>query len=246
MKNSNKQVELFKRLMQKAKLVKPESQENQKHILISKKRQFKKILKRAGNYSLIIAFASYLFFFFKKIGVGISFMKSITLATTVTIMLAVSVISGTYYTVKYVIMPALEEQVEKIPQKVNEIKEELTKEKAEITKKKETTIEKTQVVIKQFIAEDLDAKITKQIMNKISSGVVKNNNKIEFVSIKNKNAKLILIGSVDLLEESYTIYSKIIDKKTSKVLFYESETAKTKQDIDSACNRLAQKIAKKI
>lgn len=53
---------------------------------------------------------------------------------------------------------------------------------------------------------------------------------------------MMLLGSVETADRGYSITARVVSVKDSRILFYDSETAVSEQDMDGACDRLAKKI----
>ena len=57
-----------------------------------------------------------------------------------------------------------------------------------------------------------------------------------------KKSGMMLLGSVESADGAYSITARVVSVKDSRILFYDSETAVSEQDLDGACDRLAKKI----
>ncbi len=54
---------------------------------------------------------------------------------------------------------------------------------------------------------------------------------------------MVLKGSVEYLNNAFTVTAKVIDIKTLKVIYYTSETAENKEGLKTACINISRKIS---
>ncbi len=249
----NSNVEQLYNVLDKYKFVEPASPEVQRHIRKIKKAQFKKTLKRTASYSLTFALIGYMYFTIKKLGIGITIVKSAAILAAGSTVAAVSIATGTYYTVKHITVsePEQEIEIEQIieqesivpikgvsPVKQRAVKKEEPKDSIEVIEKR--------IGVQPFFAENVENTTAHMVTDKIAEEIARLRGKdyvVNYRSIKDKRSGIILKGSVEFLDGTYTISAKLVDVKSLKLLYYTTETVKSLGEIDEACVRISGKIA---
>lgn len=258
MKNNKNDNNKLNQVIDKLKLSQPVPDNIQKHIREVKKQEFIKTLKKAGGYSTCFGLISYVFFSTKKLGIGFSIIQTtIALSLGATIVIA-TVSSGIYYSVKYLSNPIIETIEKQLPEKtgINENSgQSILEDKKTINTITQKSAEKkaktrNMIGIQQFNAENLDNNIATNITDTIAKNLSKkhkNGNVLNLRTDKNNTqVDKMLIGTVEQFENSYTINVRLVDVKKSKIIFFTSETVESKEEINSACKRISEIIAKKV
>lgn len=247
----NERIEQFQRVLERMQFVEPASPELQEYIRKVKRKQFRKTLKRTGAYSLTFTLVSYIYFTLKKTGISITIYKSAAILALGSSITAVSIGAGAYFAVKKLTSPVEEIRIEKILQeeKVAVLTPEIIKKETAAKESPADTLEKIRkrIGVQPFDAANVDGSIAGRVTDMIAQGLIAIRG-LDYVvngrkEKKEKRTGMVLKGSVELFNGMYTVTAKVVDVQTLKVLYYTSESAASKDDIDGACARIAKKIA---
>jgi hypothetical protein len=248
----NPRIEQFNSLMSKYNMTDPLPQEVKLHILLNKKRLFKKTLKRTVGYSAVFLAVAGVFFTLKKYGIGITIVKSAIFLGAAAFFSAgaVSAIVYLFAVQKTPDTHAIQEILDKaITQAM------LYNSKLDDTDKEEGPIESAAVIedrigVQVFNAIDLPSSMAVNISDRISLNLAKMRGEIRVVNLrlgrKGKKSGMMLFGTLEAEGDVYSITVKVVNIKDSKILFYENEKALNDQDIDGACERLSKRIFDRI
>ncbi|MCP4130226.1 MAG: hypothetical protein GY754_04525 [bacterium] len=254
------QVDQFKKVLVKYKFHNPTPPENKKAVGKFKKDTLVTILKKKGKYGLFVSLVISLFLWTKKAGFSISIGKIMLIVAAVGTVTAATISAGAYFTVKYIAETRSLEKTEPIEKNELDIMEP-TKDTIKDSEKK-TAFAPPVTPDKKPEAEKIRYKLAvtglqydssikdigRKINNSILAGVVSIGGKDAAARIstipKKERPKKILSGTIVKLDETYRISAKIVEK--GRVILYETETAKSKDDIDRACKALSKKIAGKL
>ncbi len=248
----NEAIEQFHKVLENLSFVEPASPELQKHIRKIKRRQFKKILKKTAAYSVTFICISYIYFTLKKLGISVTIAKSAAIFAVSSSVAAVSVAGGSYYAVKKIVAPEVEQEIEKIIEREAagpEKKKDINKREKIDPKKNADTVDiiKKRIAVQNFDVENANNIIAQKVTNKILEELAQIRGADYVVGYsKGKTDKIsgmTLIGSVEFLNNLYTITAKVIDIKTLKVIYYASEISESEEGLNSACEKISKKIS---
>ena len=249
----------LQQVVSKYKLDAPVPEKVQKAMRKAKRKTLIGVFRKHNKYSLFLFITVSVFFWFKKIGITISVLKSAIITATAAAVSAAGILTGSYYFVQKIIIPQLKD----IPENNQDIKTgvstRILKDKV-ITKDDKTINEKIKPSINKEIRYKLGlinfrydksiSGIGKRISSLIKNNLTRIRGKGTIANIytipKSIRPSKVLTGTIIKLDQSYRITVKVINKKTLKVLLYETETAQSEKEINNACKKLSQKIAKKI
>ncbi len=241
----NPTIEQFNRVMEKYRLTEPLPAEVQRHIRINKRRQFNRTLKRTSGYSALFALISNLFFTLKKYGIGITIVKSAIILGVIALLTAGTVTTALYFLV-----------LQKVPdpQAVIKARERITgttgQDPAVMGEDKNppesAAVIEDRLGVQAFSGVNLPVSRAAGISDRIASSLSALRGENRVVNIRfgrgGKKSGMMLLGSVEAGDGSYSITARVVNVKDSRILFYDSERAGSEQDIDGACDRLAKRI----
>ncbi|MDY6934430.1 MAG: hypothetical protein SVZ03_09445 [Spirochaetota bacterium] len=109
---------------------------------------------------------------------------------------------------------------------------------------------KYRISVCPFTEENVEAKIAIRAAERITSkyAILKGKNSIINLDSKNRtvNVNLILTGSVDRLGNIYMISVKVVNVEDGKAFFIGSENVDSMSEIDAVCDRIAERIVRRI
>ena len=238
--------ELLEKLLIQFRFTRPIPAEVRNRIKENKKRQFVLILKKTGGYSLVFGLVASLFFTLKKLGVGITIIKSALILTVSATAAATLITAGIYTSVKYLTQHKNKENACL----------DITDKKASFTIKDEAepflTTDPAAVIaqrigIQVFTAVNTDKALSPAVTDAIAEELMRLRGKNYTVNIRKstntKRYRMMLIGSVEQRGSSLAITARVSDVDDSKILFYASEPVSSADRTDAACKVLARKIA---
>lgn len=231
-----------KELLQKYKMDKPLPDGNRKNIRVLKKRTMIHILKNQKRYSTFVFLAVSIFFWIKRFGVSFSLVKSAVVVLFALTLFVGAVAASAFITVKYLVMnTSVKEEIYKRKNK----KEEVHNNELE----KKINIPQYRISMAYFEYDSAISAIGRQVNSSLRNELLnlKGGNVIDFTSgPANIKSNRIIVGSITKLDTTYLITAKIIDRTTSRIIEYVTETVETESDIPRACSVVSAKIAKKI
>lgn len=255
-------------VLQKYKFDMPVPEDVRSKSFQARKNILTNILKTKKKYSIFVLLVLKFYFLLKHLGISLSVATTaIVVGTLVTITTSATAI-GSYIAVKHIVRsgePRVELHQEK-PEPDNpsrsaqkELPEKLKTdtvvrvEKPPIRKtpREEVTSKPAfySIGITSFEYEDDTGPLAKKVTRTLHRELVrlKGKNSVAYVSSKNKNKiKNYLLGSVIKYGKLYRVTARVVNKKTSQVILYQTETANSEADLDAACKRLSEKVAGKM
>jgi hypothetical protein len=245
----NKRIDILIKLYEKYKLSDKLPLDAKKAMLDSKKRTFIKILKREGKYSLFMFFVVSIFFWVKRVGITLSIAKSAIVVITAFITFAVVISTSSFYAYNHFKQPI--KQIEQIKEeRLTDKGDTKLEQKVSTPKKEKSEIINYQINVVPFEFEAIDSKVAQSITQKIVRELQKQKGKNAANIIDRAKKKIttdkLLLGSIVKIDETILITVKIMDTRSSKVLLYINEEAKSDLQVNAVCKRIAVKVAKKL
>jgi len=231
--------ELLRRILHTYKLDNPMPPDVKRQMILSKKSTLISILKLKGKYSIPVMMIIAVFFWTKKLGIGISITKSI-LATIMASMIAAGGISiGAFYVVKRIVIDRTENKTPSIviPETVNE-------------KMEKAGPAIYSIGLMPLEADEGDKDLARLLTAGLSSELQRIKGEKNVVAVKGVNdanrSEKLLLGSVAKIEGSYRVTTRLVDRGNSRILLITTESLTSKADIDTICKKMAGKIAEYI
>ncbi|MCP4131809.1 MAG: hypothetical protein GY754_12590 [bacterium] len=234
------------------KVADPLPGEAQDFIVANEKRTLVDILKKLGRYNFFLGLVISVFYFFKKIGIGLSIVQSAVVVVTASSVAAASVATGAYVGVQYISKEEAPPEI-KIEKKiedtgtldsgVNPEKEKNTTDTQVVTTpKKPAKVFENTIAVKSFGSESLDIKEANRV-----SGILKN----EFARLRGSGNSLsssgpkpdfVILGSIEKTGDAYTLSARVVNKNGSVI---ESPSVKldSLNDIKRTCKKMARNIS---
>jgi hypothetical protein len=246
----NPDIKKFNQLLHKYQFADPLSSDIQGMLRYSKSKQFKKTFKRTTGYSVIFAILAGLYFRIKRMGIPVTIMKSAILAGLASIIIIAAVTTGIYWLF-------IKDQAGTM------IKQEMLREhpsasgsniyirKGDVRDVIETTaVIDDRIGVQTFSAINLPAEQAEQVSDRMASILSELRGSDRVINLRlgrgGKKSGMMLFGSLELVEGSYTFTARLVSIKDSKIIFYDTEIIKSVNDIDEACDRLARKIYSRV
>lgn len=224
------------------------------------------IFKTKKKYSFFVFLVLKLYFLLKHLGISFSVAASSIIVGTLLVITTSATAIGSYIAVKHIVdtgKPGAEIQQEndeldnssksagtKLPENEKTV---VQSEKPPVTEtpKKDVTLEPAfySIGITNFDYEEDTGPLAKKVTRTMHRELVrlKGNSTVTYVSSKNKNKiRNYLVGSVIKYGEIYRVTARLVSKKTSQVILYQTESANSEAELDAACKRLSLKVANKI
>lgn len=241
-----RKIEQFEKLMSKFRFTRPVPLEVRRRISSSKKKQFRTILKKTGGYSVSFGIIASLFFSLKKLGMGVSIIKTAIILASVTAASVVLIATGVYTTVKHIDRDEKREtgvletgQLDVQPAEEND---------SEPADSPEAIA--SRIAVRVFTADNADKNMSVTVTDAVADELALLRGKDFTLNIRKSNDekryRMILVGSVEQRDSVFMITARVSDVRDSRVIFYASEEAASPGDITAACKSIARKIAQSI
>jgi hypothetical protein len=241
----NRTIEQFNRVMEKYRFVEPLPADVQHHLRKSKRRQFNRTLKRTSGYSALFALISNLFFTLKKYGIAITITKSAILLGIAALLTAAAASTALYFLV-----------LQKVPDPdvITKARERVTGTLEQDSALKESTdypaepaaVIEDRLGVQAFTGINLPDNRVAVVTDRMARSLAALRGGDRVVNLRlgrgGKKSGMMLLGSVESSDGSFSITARVVSVKDSRILFYDTETAGSEQDINGACSRLADKI----
>jgi len=239
----NVTIDQFNRLMEKYRLTEPLPPHVRRHLRKSKRRQFIIILKRTSGYSALFVLISNVFFTLKKFGMAITIVKSAIIIVAAALLTAGAVTMAVYFLVLQNVPD---------PEAVTGVRDSVIgTEDRDRALKDEPPAEPMSVIedrigIQAFSGVNLPVDRATGISDRIAGELSALLGESRVINLRvgrgEKRSGMILLGTVEESNGSFSIIARVVNVKDSVILFYDKETAASEGDIDGACGRLAKKI----
>ncbi len=243
---------LYEKLLEKYGISAPLQEKKKNEVLTRKRSLYKKVMKRKGAYGIVIAVVSYIFFSLRRKGMRISFIQSAVITAAAAALLTLSAAGGFYFLIKRIKAPGIEE-IKTVEQK-EENKLDIEKPGRAVTEHKEISPgdHQTLHVKKQTIrysplkaGKDL-SKEAALLTGKIIAHLKMQNRNLSVIPAGSKQGgtpDMILIGSLEPEGKSYTVNTKLVDMKSTKVLFMNYYTVPLNGDPDKSAEIIAKSLS---
>jgi len=247
MKNETKQ---FSEVLERFNFTDPLPIEVKRHIAKTKGKQFKKTLKRAGGYGFLFGSISYLFFSIKKLGLGITVVKSVVLMAIIYTLMALSVITGIYYTVDSLIKPLSGIKVNVGDPAAVVIEKEIVSPASSYYSNESLEVIQNRIGVQPFLTVNVPAETSIKITDIISNNLIKGLGKERVTNIRKEYGKrkngMMLMGSIELFEGTYTINARLVNVSDSRIISFASEVIQSPEELQGACAGISEKIIGKM
>lgn len=234
-------ITLFGELLLKYQLVDPASDEVKAHIRRVKRVQFKKTLKRAGGYTIIFGLISDLFFTLKKAGLSVTIVKSAVILGILATLMAASVVSGVYLLMSgYINATGITGHRTAVVDK--------TVPRADVKNEVQEApkIIEDRIGVSPFTAVNVPGKSAITVSDRIAKLLADMRGRDRVLNLRygrgGKKSGMMLFGAVEEVEGAYTVTVRVVSVKDSRILFYDTETAPSETEIDTAADRMTKRI----
>jgi len=239
---------LLQNLLEKYKVTAPLPHVVQEHILDNKRKQLVVILKKLGRYNPLFGIILFVFFLFRKLGFGLSIIQSAIILAASSALIVGSISVSTYMYVKQ--LPDTEPQVEQ-PGIIDNPPSVSDNSRTSVQKQKKTA-PTGHLKFKNFIqlhpfessSEKFSQAITSEMKKELARLRGKNN--ILMSGNNSQESSVLMFGSVEKIKTSFIITTRLVDKKTGKLIYMTSEQFKSMNEIDRVCNKIAGAISEKV
>jgi hypothetical protein len=241
-----RKTEQFEKLMSKFRFTRPVPPEVRRRISSSKKKQFRTILKKTGGYSISFGIIASLFFSLKKLGMGVSIVKTAIILASVTAAATVLIVAGVYTTVKRIDKD--EKREVGVLETDKQVAQPVEQKDAEPVDSSESVAGR--IGVRVFAADNADKNMSITVTDAIADELALLRGEEFTLNIRKSNDekryRMMLVGSVEQRDGVFMITARVSDVRDSRVLFYASEEAASPGDITAACRSIARKIAQSI
>lgn len=243
--------DILKEVLKKYRFEEPLTAQSRKRIVINRKRSLKKILKIKGFTSIFVAAAVTIYMNIKKIGLTISLTKCLIAVYSLAAAVIIALSTGGVILVKNVILE--QDQAGSFNEHNLEADNNIEKEDMNLpgsANNSRIDALKFKLVVLPFTFDEKTSDANDIVQNTIFAELerLKGSNKIKRIlsSDEDVNVSNALMGSVTMLDNKYRVTVRLLNRKSSRILSMESETAKNREGLERACKELARKIAEKI
>lgn len=251
---NNNEIKDIENLFNKYNLINTIPKDVEKKISKSERKNYVKLLKKTGNYSIFIAVSTYIVYLLKKSSVIFTTIKSSVILSTTTVVSVTTITTGIYFGYKAYYQ---EKPEEVIPATDNtKIIEEIapktvTPEIATPAKPiVSTKLPENRIAIQPLKTINIDSEVAKNITFLLNDNLEqlrgKNSSLIQNKDSNNKNVTMILKGDVNSSNDQIVINIKILNIKNLEYIFYTTETVKNKDQIENACQKISRQIVDNI
>jgi len=241
--------DMIRELIKKSRLDKPVPAEVQAYIRENKGRQFKKIMKKAGVYSVLFGLISNLFFYLKRIGLGVTIVKTAVILTVTAVIIISFTTAGLYMLGRGYFSGKIQEKVEILDGNKGAL--DLFPAGNKIDKalpENDAASESDRVGVQQFVGVNVPASRAAEtgdlIYEKLSS--MTGSDRVVNFRKGRKKAGVLLMGSIEYLNNGYMISARLVNIKDSKIIYYTSENIISLDELERACQSISTRIAEKI
>ncbi len=241
--------EQLEKLLRKFRFDRPVEPGVRERISRNKKRQFTAIMKKTGGYTFSFGIVASLFFALKKLGLGVSIVKTALIMAAATTAAATLIAVGVY--------TAVTQMNDSDKKNDSHIKTE--KQVPELVKKNDLSpvlqddsrdAISCRIGIQLFNAAAADKKMAIAVTDIVARELAAARGGEYTVNMRKgvggKRYGMILVGSVDRHDGAYTITARVSDVRDSRVIFYASEKVLSTEDVAAACKSIARKITRSI
>lgn len=254
MKDPDKNITVLEDMMEKLYLTQPISSNVKKYIESSEKEQYKKILKIVGQWGIVSAIITEIYYFFKKFGLSFTANKFISF-------ILISVVgTASYLSIKYILNQMAEEE-QKSNQKIKIIEKKVIPDSQIKLKRKNPPlspfnergrkgglIKNNKIEIRNFTSASVDD----QLLNQFTKSLIKSFGKISKNRVASSNiatskyTKHIVLGNIEDMGEYKKIFIKVIDTGTSEIIYTTFKEIDGKENLDLVSKKIAIEILRKI
>jgi hypothetical protein len=239
--------ELFEKLMRTFKFSQPVPPETRRRLSSNKKKQFMLVLKKSGGYTIIFGLIASLFFSLKKLGLGVTIAKTAVILALGTSAVVGLISLGVYTSVKDLMLkdvrdgaPPTEESGEAALPVSNTAAGSVATDSA---------IHVAQWIgIGSISADSARDPESRAARKALVDELTRLRGKDYTIAIDERGGdrryRMVLAGSIEARGEAYIISARISDVRDSRLLYYTSEEAASKELIPGACAALAKRIAR--
>jgi len=237
------QLSLFQRVLGKYGFVESLPERARNHIRLNKNRQFKRVLKKTGGYSIITGAVASLFFTLRKYGFTVSFYGSAVVTALAVTMVGGALLVSIYFTVQNVLThDRVLNNREDVP---------AVSDSAGVMVLPPSNVPLDGIYgIQPFIAENVSSVLALSISDELSLELAKLLGDRRAINLrrgrKGKKIGLMVMGSVEKFEGDYVVNVRVSSVMNSRILFYTSASFKRRKDFPAACRRIAGEIKRSL
>jgi hypothetical protein len=207
---------------------------------------------------MVIAVISYLFFFLRRKGTGISFLQSALISAAAAALLALSAAGGIYALVMGIEAPVIEEIEENGEDRENtatpfheknieQSGKAVTEQKKPLPENQQASDVNIQTITFQVLKADKKLSTEAAVLTGKIIGILKKQNRnLRLIPAGSKEggaSGTILIGSLESDGKSYSVTTKLVDLKSGKVLFMDHQSIPINENPDKSAETMAKSIS---
>ncbi len=241
-------------ILHKYKLDDPVEESLRKQFNSFKQHDLKGVLKKTGRYSMFAGVIYGFYFLLKKLGIGVTIVKSTVVLSVGAVTLVGSLSTGTYYTIKHIVKPQKKIEKKDIFQKKDQsrsfkkVDRKLVPQVVRENNSKQKTEKKlASVIIKEygvvpFSVENVPASIANKVTSTVIQSLSKKGSTMRITSSKQNAVRKMVIGSIERLGGTYTVSMRLVRVKDSKILKLSSKSVSDETKIQEICIQMIQNI----
>ncbi len=230
----------FEQLADKYKFVNPITPDLQYFALSHGRKNLKKLLRDAGDYSIIFGFVLSVYSLAKKLGLGITFFQSKIVVAFLSVSIGISGVTGGNIAINYVNdkYSTDKDKTEQITNDTTGILE--LDDPVEDTK---TIHIKHRIGVNTFLGPDKE--LARSVSNFLAIELIKivGSEKVTLLGFKERRkTDRIIMGSIRTLGKQKIITAKLVNVENSRAEYVTSEKIESIDGLNEACRKIAVRI----
>ncbi|HOT44182.1 MAG TPA: hypothetical protein PLM53_06050 [Spirochaetota bacterium] len=236
------EIALMRRVFDRYRVSSPLSGDVQRRAMRMKRKNLVSVMKKLGIYSPLYGMILSLYFFLKKLGIGLSIMQSAVLFFTASAVVVSSVAAGGYLLVGNVVVksPSVYEEHEKkaAPAAEPDAKS------GDVTGGNSSIAYRYRLQFYGLENNGADGTLVAQVSDAMRSEIIrlKGRDRIAVSAVPDR-AGLVLTGSVEKLDRQYLFSIRLTERRTRRIIFAASEESATAEGLRDLAVRFAQSVA---
>jgi hypothetical protein len=224
----------MREILGRYRLDSPLSPEEKRTISSGMAPMFRRVLKGGGKYTFLSGIFLSIYFFFRRFGITITVTKAI-----VSIITAAGIVTGGYFLYLSLRGAGPFAGAEKAP--VNAV----SKSGDEAAKGRAAS--NFAVCIEPFSSLSVDRAVSVRASRGISSGLNRLRGAgFSRVASGGRGGRYMLLGNIETVEGAYILFIKLVDIRSSKIVYAVKEKARSVEDLEKTFSRISGNIASRI
>ncbi|MFW5862392.1 MAG: hypothetical protein ACOCWZ_09075 [Spirochaetota bacterium] len=235
---------LLQQILNRYRLNHPVSESGRQRMFFARQKALVMIMKNKGKYGIFFAVVLKVFYLSRRFGIPLSVAKSAMVATTALLVATGGIATTTYYTVKFIQHELKTTVPDELPAFTRDVNNEPP------VKKTSHAPARYDIAVGTFQSSSTGSNLAAALEDNLRVQLSKMMGKEKVIMLsklspdEKKLPRYLLLGSIIPMGENVRVSARLVERSTSKIVLYVSQTIDGEKNIHEVSKAISVKVAR--